>query len=205
MEQQKRRSEIRSHGIRLLLPNHKDVKKIRRRHSPSNHGHKVWPTSWLLIDYLKTAGIGKGKRVLDMACGWGLSGIFCAKAFNAEVTWNDADEEVCPYLKLLAEKNKVAVNFMRMDIDRIGRSILRNIDVVVASDICFCDSLIDPLRRFVNRAKNAGVFRIYISDPGRWPFDDLAELFINKKGAELLEWNVTKPVTAQGKILKLDF
>lgn len=202
-QQQQRRSEIRSHGIRLLLSNHKDVRKLKKEHAPSNHGHKVWPTSWLLIDFLKNAGMGKGKRILDLACGWGLSGIFCARAFNAEVTWIDGDEEVYPYLNLLAEKNRVTGNFFHMDIDDVGRSLLRNIDIVIASDICFCDSLIDPLRRFINRARNAAVSRIYISDPGRWPFDDLTELYIDRKGAELVEWNVTKPVNAQGKILKL--
>jgi predicted nicotinamide N-methyase len=203
--QHMRRSEIRSHGVRLLLPNHKSIRKLKKVHLPLNHGHKVWPTSWLLIDYLKNAGMIAGKRILDLACGWGLSGIFCARVLKSKVTWVDGDEEVYPYLKLLAEKNKVEANFLHMDFDKVGRDILRNVDIVIASDVCFCDSLIDPIRRLVNRAKNASVTRIYISDPGRWPFDDLTEIYINKKGAELLEWQVTKPVNAKGKILKLSF
>ncbi len=201
----KKRSEIRSHGVRLLLPNHKSVRELKKEHVPSNHGHKVWPTSWLVIDYLKNAPIKGRKRVLDLACGWGLSGIFCAKAFNSKVTWIDGDDEVYPYLNLLAEKNKVTGTFMHRDIDDVGRNILKNTDIVIASDICFSDELIDTLRRFINRAKKAAVSRIYISDPGRWTFDDLAEMYENKKGAELIDWKVTKPVEIEGKILELSF
>lgn len=191
--------------MRLLLPNHKTVRKLKREHVPSNHGHKVWPTSWLVIDYLKNTRLKGKKRVLDLACGWGLSGIYCAKAFNSEVTWIDGDDEVYPFLNLLAEKNKVTGTFMHMDIDSVGSRILENMDIVIASDICFCDDLIDTLRRFINRAKRASVSRIYISDPGRWTFHDLAEMYENKKGVKLIDWKVTKPVKLEGKILELSF
>ena len=200
-----RKSEIKLHGIRQLLSNHKSIRKLKKEYTPSNHGHKVWPTTWLLIDYLKNNRILAGARILDIACGWGLLGIFCAKIFAAEVTWVDGDKEVYPYLKLLAETNKIEINFIDMNINSVGRDILQNIDIVVGSDLCFCDSLIDPIRRFINRAKNSSVSQVYISDPGRWPFDDLAELFIRKKGTELIDWKVKKPAIIQGKILKLSF
>ena len=200
----KRRTEIRSHGVRLLLQNHKNVRELKKEHAPWNHGHKVWPTSWLVIDYLKNARLKGEKRILDLACGWGLSGIFCAKAFNSEVTWIDGDEAVYPYLNLLAEKNKVTGTFMHMDIDDVGRGILENTDIVIASDICFSDDLVDSLRRFINRAKRTGVSQVLISDPGRWTFHDLAEKYAKKKGAELIDWEVTKPVKLEGKILALN-
>lgn len=199
------KDEIRSHGVRLLLPNHKSIGQLKRKHTPTDHGHKVWPTTWLLIDYLKHHQVVEGKRVLELACGWGLPGIFCARVLNSKVTWIDGDEKVYPYLKLLAEKNRVNAEFIHMNINRVGHKILQNIDVIIASDICFCDTLIDPIRRLINRAKKAKVSQIYISDPGRWPFEDLSELFAGKKGVELLDWQVTTPVNAKGKILKLSF
>ena len=199
------KDEIISHGVRLLLPNHKDIRKLRKEPSPTEHGHKVWPTTWMLIDYLKNNKVVEGKRVLDMACGWGLPGIFCAKVCGSKVTWVDGDEKVYPFLKSLADKNSVEPNFIHMDFNRVGQNLLKDIDIVIASDVCFCDTLIDPIRRFSNRAKKAKVQEIYISDPGRWPFEDLAELFIKKKCAELLDWEVTKPVKSHGKILKLCF
>lgn len=199
-----RKSEITSHGIRQLLPNHQSIRKLKKEYSPSNHGHKVWPTTWLLIDYLKNNRMFAGTSILEIACGWGLPGIFCAKVFGAKVTWIDGDEEVYPYLKLLAETNKIETNFIHMDINSVGRDILQDIDIVVGSDLCFCDSLIDPIRRFINRAKKSSVSQVYISDPGRWPFDDLADLFARKKGTELIDWEINKPVCLQGKILKLN-
>jgi predicted nicotinamide N-methyase len=199
----KKRSEIMSHGVRLLLPNHPDVRNMKRVHKPSNHGHKVWPTTWLMVDYLKSTGIANGKRVLDLACGWGLSGIFCARVLKSRVTWIDGDEDVFPFLKLLADVNSVDTDFISMDLDKVGRRILSETDIVIASDICFCDTLIDPLRRFVNRARKAAVSQVIISDPGRWPFDDLTEIFLNKQGVELMDWKVTRPVDVQGKILKI--
>ena len=47
------------------------------------------------------------------------------------------------------------------------RNLLKSIDIVIGSDICFCDLLIDPIRRFINRAKKASVAQVFISDPGR--------------------------------------
>lgn len=197
------KDEIVSHGVRLLLQNHKAISKLRKEPAPTDHGHKVWPTTWMLIDYLKNNRVAEGKRVLDMACGWGLPGIFCAKVCDSKVTWIDGDGKVYPFLKAIAEMNRVKPDFIKMDINRVGQKILKDIDIIIASDICFCDTLIDPIRRFINRAKKAKVKEIYISDPGRWPFEDLAELFINKRYAELLDWEVTKPVKSQGKILKI--
>lgn len=199
------RDEIISHGVRLLLPNHKEIRKLRKEPTPTDHGHKVWPTTWMLIDYLKTNRLAKGKSVLEMGCGWGLPGIFCAKACGARVTWIDGDGKVYPFLQAQAYRNRVEPDFIAMDINRVGQEILKDIDMIIASDICFCDTLIDPIRRFINRAKKAKVKEIYISDPGRWPFEDLTEIFINEKYAELVDWEVTAPVKSEGKILKLCF
>lgn len=201
----RRNCEIESHGVRLLLSNHKTIRKLKKDHIPTDHGYKVWPTTWLLIDYLKRNRLTAGQRVLDIACGWGLSGIFCAKRFNSKATWVDGDEEVYPYLKLMGEINKIKICFIHMDINRVGRKILQNIDVIVGSDICFCDTLIDPIRRFINRAKKASVAQVYIADPGRWPFDELADLFIRKREAELFDWQTTKPINVEGKILEFRF
>ncbi len=199
----KNRDVISSHGVKLLLPGSKKMGGLRKQPKPVDHGHKVWPTTWMLIDYLKETGAAKNKRVLELACGWGLPGIFCSKVLNSKVTWIDGDEKVYPFYKILAEENGVEENFIHMDLNKVGRRILENIDIVIASDMCFCDTLIDPIRRFINRAKDAGVSQIYISDPGRWPFEDLTELLIKKKGVELIDWKTDYPVKTAGKILCL--
>ncbi len=69
---------------------------------PTLHGHKVWPTSFVLLDYLHQRGVPPQTRVLELGCGWGLVGIACAKMFQAQVTGLDADAAVFPYLQLHA-------------------------------------------------------------------------------------------------------
>lgn len=200
-----KRCEIKSHGIHVLLSNHKSIRKLKKDYAPSNHGHKVWPSSWLLIDYLKRKDFKKGRRILDIGCGWGLSGIFCAKHFKATVTCIDGDEKVYPYVQFLAGINKVNINFLSMEFSKIRRNILKHSNVIIGSDICFCETLINPLRRLIQRAKKAGVEKIVISDPGRWPFDDLSDLYINQRGTEVTDWQIARPIKTAGRILDISF
>jgi predicted nicotinamide N-methyase len=194
-----------AYGLRILMPSHPAVRSLKRKFRPSNHGHKVWSSSWLLIDYLQSTGMVAGKRVLDFGCGWGLAGIYCAMQPDTAVMCTDVDEQVYPYLKLMAESNKVQVDFRHLAIDQIRRDTLRQIDFLIAADICFCDSLIDPIRRMIGRAKKAGIQEVLIADPGRWPFDDLAALFERKKEAELINWEAHRPDPTTGKILRIRF
>lgn len=199
----KNRKEINSHGVRLLLSNHKRVRRIKKDYVPTIHGYKVWPSSWLLIDYFSKVGLDSGQKILDVGCGWGLSGIYCAKYHDAKVVGVDGDEEVLPYLELMAEVNDVEIEFLDIEIDKINRKILKDVDVIIASDICFYDEMVDPIRRLLNRARRAGVSKMYISDPGRSPFDELSNQFINRRGTELIEWEIESPKRSWGKILKM--
>jgi predicted nicotinamide N-methyase len=195
--------ETRAHGVTLLHGNHKKIVPLKKSYTPTEHGHKVWPTSWLLIDYLEKTRLVSDKRVMDLGCGWGLSGIYCAKEQGAQVICVDIDAAVEPYVNVMAKVNKVQVQYCNLGIEHIPRSLLHNVDVIIASDICFCDSLIDPLRRLIQRAKKACVEHILISDPGRWPFDDLCELFARKKGVELIAWQTEEPSSVNGTILSI--
>ena len=105
----------------------------------------------MLIDYISQSDSIANKRVLELGCGWGVTGIYCAKKHHALVTCVDLDNEVYPYLNLTAKTNKVEVDFLNLGIDQIKRGILKDIDIIIGSDICFCDTLIDPLRRLFNR------------------------------------------------------
>lgn len=193
-----------AYGIKVLLGNHKAVRRLKQSVRPLEHGHKVWTSSWLLIDYLQKSKTLPGNRVLDLGCGWGLAGIYCAKKLKANVVWADIDEAVAPYLHLMAKTNTVKANFSNLGIEQVKRGLLQEVDVIIASDICFCDTLIDPIRRLINRAKAAAVKQVLISDPGRWPFDDLAELLANKKGVDLIKWETHKPRYMAGKILSIN-
>ena len=201
----KPRTELSAHGVRCLLSRHPRIKQLKRKYRPDSHGNKVWKTSWMLMDYLSGNGTIADGVALDIGCGWGLSGIFLAKQFNARVTGVDIDSEILPFLQLHAEINDVDIQFLNKGYDQIGKSQLQGVDLMVGTDICFWEELIDPLRRLIHRARRAGVKQIFIADPGRPTFEDLSEFFASRPGAELIEWEIETPVYTAGKILKIDF
>ena len=71
-------------GLTMLAPSHPEVRRLQHDAvQPSLHGHKVWPSSWVLMDYLQQRGVPPRTRVLELGCGWGLVGIACAKTSYA--------------------------------------------------------------------------------------------------------------------------
>ena len=106
----KRKLERQAFGITVLDTGHPEVRQLKHETAqPSLHGHKVWRSSFLLMDYLEQHGLTMQARVLELGCGWGLVGIYCAKTFHAHVTALDADAAVFPYLHLHAQRNGVHI------------------------------------------------------------------------------------------------
>jgi hypothetical protein len=42
-----------------------------------------------------------------------------------------------------------------------------------------------------------------IADPGRPPFEEVAEYFADKKAGEILDWTARRPRRTEGRILKI--
>lgn len=57
-------------------------------------GLKVWECGNDLMDYLSKNVSLEGKRVLELGCGHGIPGIYCANAGAREVVFQDYNEEV---------------------------------------------------------------------------------------------------------------
>jgi predicted nicotinamide N-methyase len=197
-------TEIRAYGIRVLQSRHPEIRRLKRLHTPSVHGNKHWVSSWLLMDYLRRYPLPKGSRVMEIGCGWGLAGIYCAKKFNAIVTGVDIDPEVFPYLRLHADINKVKVDTLHQKFNKLKEDDLQDIDVVIGADICFWDKMVFPLKRFIRRALNAGVQLVIIADPARSPFQKLSKYFVKKGTGETLDWHVQRPRNIQGQLLKIN-
>ncbi|MGD2124689.1 MAG: methyltransferase domain-containing protein [Desulfobacteraceae bacterium] len=198
-----RKTEIRAYGVRALLSTHPAIRKLKRCHAPSHHGNKVWNSSWVLMDYFRRQGLRERTRVMELGCGWGLAGIYCAKQHNAIVTSVDIDSEVFPFLQLHAETNGVNITMMRIGLDELTRRDLKCFNLLIGADICFWDKMISSLKRLINRALRAGVRAVVVVDPGRTTFDELADYFIRKQLGETLNWTVQKPRRIQGRILKI--
>ncbi len=155
------------------------------------------------MEFFRRRGLPGGTRVLDVGCGWGLAGIYCAKKHNAVVTGVDLDPAVFPYLRLHAEINKVKIATVNRAFGGLTGKYLKNFDVLIGADICFWDKLVYPLKRLINRALKTGPRLVLIADPGRPTFDELAKYFAEKRGAEILNLTVQRPRRVQGRILKI--
>ena len=99
-------------GIKALRSTHPGVRKLKReQNGHSAHGNKVWRSSFVLMDYLSTNPPKTQTNVLDIGCGWGLTGLFLAKQYQARVTGIDIDNSVAPFLALQAQANQCEINF----------------------------------------------------------------------------------------------
>ena len=103
-------TQVRSaNGLRILKDKHPLIRSlIEDGWSPSLHGTRVWRSSYWLMGYLASHPIKPGGRAMEIGCGWGLLGIYCAKLFDARVLLTDADEQVFPFAAAHARLNGVS-------------------------------------------------------------------------------------------------
>lgn len=155
------------------------------------------------MDYFKKNGLPRGSRVMEVGCGWGLAGIYCAKNHGALVTGADVDSDVFPFLQLHSEINNVKIDTLKKSFDGLTRKVLNGTDILIGSDICFWDDMVNDLKRLIRRALRSGTRLILISDPIRSPFEELGKYCVERLGGEILDWSVRKPGHIQGQILKI--
>jgi predicted nicotinamide N-methyase len=155
------------------------------------------------MDYLHQRGVPPRARVLELGCGWGLVGIYCAKTFQAQVTGLDADAAVFPYLQLHAQRNGVHIATRQCAFAHLSPQELAGFDLLVGADICFWDEIVDPLYQLVRHGIAAGVAEVLVADPGRPPFDDLCTRCVQQGNAGVLTWEMTRPVAESGRILRV--
>lgn len=190
-------------GLKILNANHPGVRQLKREgYVAEIHGNKFWNSSYLIMNYLKNNPLPKKSRVLEIGCGWGLLGLYCARQFGNKVHGIDADENVLPYLELHAEVNKAKMTGEKKTFNQLTVDYLKDYDVILGADICFWDEMTRELFNLMGRAKKAGVKQIMISDPCRPPFNDLAEKCKDKlDNVEVVEKFLKRPVNASGEIL----
>lgn len=191
-------------GVQALKSSHPQVRKLKRQQQGhSAHGNKVWRSSFVLMDYLSDQAIPQHSRVLDIGCGWGLTAIYLAKQFNANVTGIDIDASVEPFLTLQAEINDCQISFQRRSFESLTKSELAKYHSLIGTDICFWDELTVPLFNVIRRAISAGCQNIYIADPGRPPFWSLADQCVAKLGADVISRSIEHPWKTEKYILRL--
>lgn len=188
--------------VERMSASHPAMTKLKREgHVASIHGNKHWPSADLLMDFLEQHPLPKNKRVIDVGCGWGLGGIYCAKTYKSKVLAVDADDAVFPYLTAHAELNDVKIKTHHGDFKSVKGKVLNDVHTVIGTDICFWDEMVKPLYKVIDRALDAGAKRIAIVDPGRSPFFKLAEKCAKKHDAELVDWDSKKYPKISGYVL----
>jgi len=192
-----------AYGIYLMETKHRLIRRLRKAYQPSVHGHKTWNSSFLLMDYLLHEPLTRRCRVLEIGCGWGPGSIFCASRFRAEVTALDIDKEVFPFMDVLAALNGVEIRHLTSRFERLTSAHLAEYDVIIGSDICFWESLVKPLNRLVNRALDAGVKRVILTDPGRPTFYEFCDLARKRHAVNLQEWYATEPEYFAGEVVDI--
>jgi len=191
-------------GLTILHPSHPEVQRLQHDTArPALHGHKVWPTSFVLVDYLHQRGVPRRACVLELGCGWGVVGIACATMFQAQVTGLDADAAVFPYLQLHAQRNGVHIATRQGTFADLVPQELAAFDLMVGADICFWEELVDPLYQLVRHGVAAGVAEILLADPGRPPFDELCARCLQHGDTKVLAWATTTPARESGRILRV--
>ena len=178
-------------GVVMPYSGHSSIRAVKRAgHEPSIHGTKLWKSSCLIIDYLKKHPPKRRKRVLDAGCGWGITGIWCAKEWESKVVSMDADPAVFPYLNAVAELNGVSTESWVQRFEKVRKKDLEKVDILFGGDICFWDELVDPVAKMIDRAIDAGVGTIVIGDPERPTFHEMADKVTEKHGGEVLGWRI---------------
>ena len=196
--------EYQACGLTILPPSHPEVRRVQRDAArPTLHGHKVWPTSVVLMDSLHQRCVPPRARVLELGCGWGLVGIAGANTFQAQVTGLDADAAVFPSLQLHAQRNGVHIATRQGTFADLTLQELAAFELIGGADICLWDELVDPLYQLVRHGVAVGVAEILVADPGRPPFDALCARCAPQGNAEVLAWAMTAPVVERGSILRV--
>lgn len=193
------------YGIDYPLAGHPARRRLKRDHPATTlHGHKVWGSALLMMDWLSREPLAPGSRVVEVGCGWGLLSTYCAKQLACDVTASDIDPAVRPYINALAELNDVELAWRQAEFADWDAATLGGVDVLIASDICFWDQLAEPVWQLINRCIDSGVSQILISDPLRPPFIDVAEACIEDFHAELVPLAIDSPRRHRGALLRIE-
>jgi predicted nicotinamide N-methyase len=179
-------------------PEMRALNKVNPR--PSEFGHKVWDTSFVLIDFLAKNDFNLNKKsVLEIGCGWGILGLYLAKHFDCEVTCSDLDEKVLPIVEVHAKLNSIKIKTKALGFKLITDEDLKSNDIIVGAEVCYSEEAAEELNNLIGRAYQFGVEQIFIADPGR---PDFLEIICENNSPYKKEIH-NLPGTKNGKVTRL--
>ncbi len=178
-----------AHGIQIMQRRHRTLRALEKASPrPLMFGTQVWRSSFALMSFLETRPMRPGCRVVEVGCGWGLAGIYCAKRFAARVLLTDVDRRVFPFVRAHQVLNDVDLGTECTRMERLSDQRLADTDVILGGDVCFWPELETALRGLIGRALEQGVERVVLADPGRSTFLRLADYCQTRFSTELVIW-----------------
>ena len=113
---------------------HPKVKKLQAKAGyPEIHGDKVWFSSYFIMDWLDANVPAPRSKILEIGCGWGLLGMYCAKNFKSKVLATDADANVFPLLQLHADANDIKIKTKVSRYEDLKPALLAQQDLVLGA------------------------------------------------------------------------
>tara|TARA_E500000178_G_C17021869_1_gene756031 strand:+ start:732 stop:1202 length:471 start_codon:yes stop_codon:yes gene_type:complete len=156
------------------------------------------------MDFIAEDPPAPDAAAIELGSGWGAPSIMLAKKFRSKMIALDIDAAVEPLLKLHCELNACKVNFRQGDFRGLTEEDLSACRLLIASDICFWDHLVDPAHKLIKIAQAIGTLKIVIADPGRPPFWDLVHRLFKTTNVEVVTRTIYEPRKTRKFILCLD-
>jgi predicted nicotinamide N-methyase len=157
--------EIRLHLAEESLPIWRSTEEeLGQMNVPPPYWAFAWAGGQALARYiLDNPGLVRGRRVLDLGSGSGLTAIAAKQAGAIEVVATDIDAFARAAIRLNAAANAVQVHESSEDFERIEPD---GYDLVLAGDLFYERPLAERVLTFIEDAGRKGV-RTLVGDPGR--------------------------------------
>lgn len=154
---------------------HMTEERLKQNGLPPPYWAFAWPGGQGIARYiLDHPELVQGKRVIDFAAGCGIAAIAAMKAGAKSCAAAEIDPLAFAAMKINAEHNSITLDYID-DIDLSKPP--RNIDVIIAGDVCYQQAMATQLLRWLWLCIAEGK-EVYIADPGRayLPKEGLKEL-----------------------------
>lgn len=138
--------------------------------TPSPFWAYAWPAGAALArEILDRPEHVRGRRVLDVGCGGGVTALAAATTDAAEVVANDIDPRALETTTLAARRQGLDIVTLPGDLTRTP-DVVAAFDVVLCADMAYERSPAAALAALARHARSAGA-RVLVADAGRKYFD----------------------------------
>ncbi len=154
----------------------------------------LWIGARALARVLAASGNLHGKRVLDLGCGLGLTGLVAA-CLGAEVWFADREAAALEFVRASADRNALdRLKFVEIDFSR--ESLDADFDLILGAEIVYDPQAYAPLADFLDRHLRPGG-SLYLTDAFRADaevfFDCLRRRGLRGERRAVREWDGGRP------------